>query len=144
MKSLKFLMCIAVGIMLMISANSCDNKKKAETQSSSQSESSEKKQLDNSKSNASDKLVLIDFYATWCGPCKAMAPVMEKMEEKYGDRIEFRKVDVDQNEELALKYKVESIPNIVILSPDDEVLENIIGYRDADDMDEILSKVLDK
>lgn len=144
MKSLKFLMCIAVGIMLMIGTNSCDNKKKAETQSSSQSESSEKKQSDNSKSNASDKLVLIDFYATWCGPCKAMAPVMEKMEEKYGDRIEFRKVDVDQNEELALKYKVESIPNIVILSPDDEVLENIIGYRDADDMDEILSKVLDK
>lgn len=144
MKSLKFLMCIAVGIMLMISANSCDNKKKAEAQSSSQSESSEKQQMDKSKTDSSDKLVLIDFYATWCGPCKAMSPVMEQMEEKYGDRIEFKKVDVDQDGELAQKYNVESIPNIVILSPDDEVLENIIGYRDADDMDEILSKVLDK
>lgn len=144
MKSLKFLMCIAVGIMMMISANSCDNKKKAESKSSSQSESSEKQQMDKSKTDSSDKLVLIDFYATWCGPCKAMSPVMEQMEEKYGDRIEFKKVDVDQDGELAQKYNVESIPNIVILSPDDEVLENIIGYRDADDMDEILSKVLDK
>lgn len=144
MKSLKFLMCIAVGIMLMISANSCDNEKKAESQSSSQSESSEKQKMDKSKTDSSDKLVLIDFYATWCGPCKAMSPVMEQMEEKYGDRIEFKKVDVDQDGELAQKYNVESIPNIVILSPDDEVLENIIGYRDADDMDEILSKVLDK
>jgi thioredoxin 1 len=144
MKSFKFILCIAVGITLMISTNSCENKKKAETQSGSQSESTVNIKSDNSKSDASDKLVLIDFYATWCGPCKAMAPVMEQLEKKYGDRIEFKKVDVDQNEELALKYKVESIPNIVILSPDDEVLENIIGYHDANDMDEILSKVLDK
>ena len=60
------------------------------------------------------------------------------------DRIEFKKVDVDQNEELALKYKVESIPNIVILSPDEDVLENVIGYQDADEMEKILTAVLKK
>ncbi len=144
MKVIKLIMCVAVGVMLMFGANSCENKKNTQDKLSSQSESNEKQQSENAKSENSEKLVLIDFYATWCGPCKAMTPVMEQMEKKFGDRIEFKKVDVDQNEELALKYKVESIPNIVILSPDEEVLENVIGYQDADEMEEILTAVLNK
>ena len=140
MKAFRLIMLIAAGVMLMAGINSCDNKKQTDDKSSAQSKESSAKTQDVS----TQKLVLIDFYATWCGPCKAMTPVMEQMEQKYGDRIEFQKVDVEQNEELAQKYNVQSIPNIVILSPDEEVLENIVGYHDADDMDEILSKVLEK
>ncbi len=140
MKAIRLLMLIATGVMLMMGINSCDNKKQTDDKSSAQSKESSV----NAKVGSAQKLVLIDFYATWCGPCKAMTPVMEQMEQKYGDRIEFQKVDVDQNEELARKYNVMSIPNIVILSPDEEVLENIVGYHDADEMEEILSKVLEK
>lgn len=140
MKAIRLLMLIATGVMLMMGINSCDNKKQTDDKSSTQSKESSVK----AKVGSAQKLVLIDFYATWCGPCKAMTPVMEQMEQKYGDRIEFQKVDVDQNEELARKYNVMSIPNIVILSPDEEVLENIVGYHDADEMEEILSKVLEK
>ena len=140
MKAIRLLMLIATGVMLMMGINSCDNKKQTDDKSSAQSKESSVK----SKVGSTQKLVLIDFYATWCGPCKAMTPVMEQMEQKYGDRIEFQKVDVDQNEELARKYNVMSIPNIVILSPDEEVLENIVGYHDADEMEEILNKVLER
>lgn len=140
MKAIRLLMLIATGVMLMMGINSCDNKKQTGDKSSAQSKESSV----NAKVGSAQKLVLIDFYATWCGPCKAMTPVMEQMEQKYGNRIEFQKVDVDQNEELARKYNVMSIPNIVILSPDEEVLENIVGYHDADEMEEILSKVLEK
>lgn len=140
MKAIRLLMLIATGVMLMMGINSCDNKKQTDDKSSAQSKESSVK----TKVGSAQKLVLIDFYATWCGPCKTMTPVMEQMEQKYGDRIEFQKVDVDQNEELARKYNVMSIPNIVILSPDEEVLENIVGYHDADEMEEILSKVLEK
>ncbi len=144
MKAIRLIMCVAVGIILLFNANGCDNNKKVNNDSNSQSEQSEKKESSNLKSVSSEKLVLIDFYATWCGPCKAMTPVMEEMEKKYGDRIEFKKVDVDKNEELAQKYNVQSIPNIVILSPHEEVLKNVIGYRDSDEMDEILNEVLNQ
>ena len=137
-------MCVVVGMMLMLGVNSCVNKNNVKDDSSSQHEMNEKKQSDSNRSGVAGKLVLLDFYATWCPPCKQMIPVMEKMEEKYGDRIVFKRIDVNENEELANKYSVQSIPNIVILSPEDEILENFVGYRDANQMDVILSDVLKK
>ena len=138
MKAIRLIMCITVGVMLIIGINSCENKSKTASLNEVSKEKSEVSK------EATGKLVLIDFYATWCGPCKAMTPVIEQMEEKYGDKIEFRRIDVDQDEELANKYNVQSIPNIVILSPNEEVIENIVGYHDANQMDKILSEVLDK
>lgn len=137
MKAIRLIMCITVGVMLIIGINSCDNKSKTASLETSKEKSDGSREV-------KGKLVLIDFYATWCGPCKAMTPVIEQMEEKYGDKIEFKRIDVDQDEELANKYNVQSIPNIVILSPNEEVIENIVGYHDANQMDKILSGVLDK
>lgn len=140
MKTIRLIVCVTLGMMLMVGVNSCENKKN----SGSEVGAVEKVKTEKPQNNASGKIVLIDFYATWCGPCKAMTPVMEQMEEKYGDKIEFRRIDVDQDDELANKYNVQSIPNIVILSPNEEVIENIVGYHDANQMDKILSEVLDK
>lgn len=144
MRALSFILCVVVGMMLMLGVNSCVNNKNVKDDSSSQHEMNEKKQSDSNRSGVAGKLVLLDFYATWCPPCKQMIPVMEKMEEKYGDRIVFKRVDVNENEELANKYNVQSIPNIVILSPENEILDNVVGYRDAYQMDVILSDVLKK
>ena len=59
------------------------------------------------------KTVFCDFWASWCGPCRMLAPVFEELAEKYEGKAEFVKVEVDENEEAAMKYRVTSIPNVM-------------------------------
>ncbi|HOU68208.1 MAG TPA: thioredoxin [Paludibacteraceae bacterium] len=62
-----------------------------------------------------DKPAIIDFYATWCGPCKAMSPVIDEMAEKYGDKLVVYKIDVDKEGELAGLFHVQSIPTLLFI-----------------------------
>ncbi len=89
----------------------------------------------------SKPIVICDFFATWCGPCKMLAPVMEKMSEKYGGRAEFIKVDIDKNPELAVKYGIMSIPLVTVFVGGKEV-DKSLGYMDEDEADEFVSKNL--
>ena len=70
--------------------------------------------------------VLIDFYADWCGPCKMMAPVVEKLAEKYEGKVKVGKVNSDDEPELAQMFQVMSIPNFVIIK-DGKVVDRVIG-----------------
>jgi thioredoxin 1 len=72
------------------------------------------------------KLVLIDFYADWCGPCKMQDPIMEELKKKFGDRVEFRKINVDDNMELSIKYEIRAVPTLV-LEKDGILLKRYIG-----------------
>ncbi len=58
--------------------------------------------------------VLIDFYADWCGPCKALAPVIQEVKEEMGDSVRIIKIDIDKNEELAQQLEIRSIPTLMI------------------------------
>jgi len=61
-----------------------------------------------------DKPVLVDFFATWCGPCKTQAPILEDVKKSLGDQVAIIKIDVDQNQSVAAQYQVRSVPTLII------------------------------
>ena len=62
----------------------------------------------------SDQTVLVDFFATWCGPCKLLAPILKQVKDELGDSIKIIKVDVDKNQPLAAKYQVRGVPTLLL------------------------------
>ncbi|MCR4994122.1 MAG: thioredoxin [Bacteroidales bacterium] len=61
-----------------------------------------------------NQLTLVDFFATWCGPCKMMHPVLEQLKENLGDAIRILKIDVDKNEPLSMTYRIQSVPTLML------------------------------
>jgi thioredoxin 1 len=61
-----------------------------------------------------DKPVLVDFFATWCGPCKTQAPILEEVKQRLGNQVSIIKIDVDQNQQVAAQYQVRSVPTLII------------------------------
>ena len=70
-------------------------------------------------------LVLVDFFATWCGPCRMQAPILERVKEELGDQVEIYKLDVDENEQTAKQFGVMSIPTLILFKDGKEVAKNV-------------------
>ena len=88
----------------------------------------------------SEKPVLVDFFATWCGPCKTLAPILKQVKDNLGERITILKIDVDKNQELASKYQVRGVPTMVFFQNGKQL------WRESGvlSQDEIIKTILEK
>ncbi len=82
---------------------------------------------------------LKDFHADWCGPCKTQDPIVDELEQDWGDRVTFEKIDVDENQDVANQYQVRSIPTIII-EDDDGVVERFVGVTQREDLEQALER----
>ena len=73
-----------------------------------------------------DKLTVVDFYATWCGPCRKLGPILEEVEGEIGDRVNFAKIDTDDNIDAAKEYQVSGLPTLLVFK-NGEVVERMVG-----------------
>ena len=89
----------------------------------------------------SDQVVLVDFWATWCGPCSAIAPTLETLADEYAGRAKIVKVDVDANPETAQRYGIRSIPTLFVFKNGEKV-ETIVGGRPKAELAAALDKHL--
>lgn len=87
----------------------------------------------------SSGVVLADFWAPWCGPCKMIAPVLEELDAEIGDKVKIVKIDVDENQETAGKFGVMSIPTLLVFK-DGEVVDKVVGFKPKEALAEVLSK----
>ena len=88
----------------------------------------------------SEKPVLVDFWATWCGPCKMIAPIISEISEEFNKKVKVGKVNVDEEKELAIKYGISSIPTLVIFK-DGKIAKTLIGFRPKEEIKEVLNNI---
>ena len=84
-------------------------------------------------------LVLVDFWAPWCGPCKMIAPVLEELDGELGDKVKIAKLNVDDNQETAGKYGVMSIPTLLLMK-DGNVVDQVVGFQPKEALAELVDK----
>ena len=84
-------------------------------------------------------VTLKDFYADWCGPCKTQDPILEEIEADSNGGVEFEKIDVDENQDVANEYQVRSIPTLVVEN-DEGVVERFVGVTQRDEIESALAE----
>ncbi|MDR2644601.1 MAG: thioredoxin [Endomicrobium sp.] len=90
---------------------------------------------------SSDKPVLIDFWAPWCGPCKMLSPIIEEIASQYNGKAKVFKVNTDENMSLSTKFQITSVP-CLILFKNGEVLNKIVGFRSKGDIEKLINSAL--
>lgn len=93
----------------------------------------------NFSQETADGLVLVDFWAPWCGPCKMIAPVLEELDSDMGDKVKIVKLNVDDNQETAGEYGIMSIPTLLLMK-DGNVVDQVVGFQPKEKLAELIDK----
>lgn len=87
----------------------------------------------------SEKLVLVDFWANWCGPCKMIAPVLEQIAEEYKEKVKIGKVNVDEESEIARQYQILSIPTLILFK-NGKIMNVSVGFLSKSEIEKIIQQ----
>ncbi len=93
------------------------------------------------KTLSENTLVMVDFFATWCGPCQMFSPIVEQVEDKYDGDLAVVKVDIDENSDIAEKYTIQSVPTTIIFK-NGEVVERVSGMLSLSQCSDLIEKHL--
>ena len=96
---------------------------------------------DNFDATTSEGVVLVDFWAPWCGPCRMIAPVIEELAEEYDGKAKICKVNTDEEQEIAVKFGIRSIPTLIFMK-DGQVVDQIVGAQSKQVLAEKLDSLL--
>lgn len=130
MRNLKL---IAITMLLMISFVACAGDSKFTTKVSDENFPTTVIE------SSSDNIVLVDFWAPWCGPCRRLGPMLEKMAEKYQGKITVAKLNVDDNKKYARKYKISSIPAVKVFK-NGKVIDEFVGLMPEAQLEKFIKK----
>ena len=86
-------------------------------------------------------VTLVDFYATWCGPCRMLAPIIEEIETEFNGRVNVAKLDVDECEQVAARYGINAIPAILIFK-NNKLVKTSVGFQSQDALSDLLNSIL--
>lgn len=86
-----------------------------------------------------EKLVIIDFFAEWCGPCQMLTPILQEIDKEYGDSVEIYKVNVDESADCAMRYGVTAMPTLVFFKDGEEV-ERVVGFMPKEELEKIIKE----
>ena len=81
--------------------------------------------------------VLVDFFATWCGPCKMLTPILSELADENKDNLKVVKVNVDEQKELAIKYDISSIPTLILFK-NGNIINRVVGFHSKEELEEIV------
>lgn len=90
----------------------------------------------------SDKPVLVDFWAVWCGPCRALGPTIDKLADKYAGKIKVGKLNTDESQDVAIKYGISSIPMVMLFNGGEQPVDKTVGLNPEAVYDKMISRVV--
>jgi thioredoxin 1 len=91
----------------------------------------------------SDKPVLVDFWAPWCGPCRALAPTINKVADQFAGRVKVGKLNTDDSPEIAVRYGISSIPQVMLFKGSDQPVERTVGVQPEATLVKMINRVLE-
>ena len=147
----KFIICLSAVLMLAACNNKSENQENSDatgTDQTSQSEMPVASPDDEGQGEwikqttiMTSKPMVIDFFATWCGPCKKLAPILDEIEKKHTCEVIFKRIDVDQEAELAQEFGIQSIPTLMFITPKGEY-QTLLGLQSPDVIEGKISDLL--
>ena len=88
-----------------------------------------------------EKIVIVDFFAEWCGPCQMLSPILVEIEKEYSEKLEIYKVNVDESQECAMRYGITAMPTLLFFKNGEEV-ERQVGYLEKDELEKIVQELM--